>query len=132
MIGIDLFQVYCPSPLVCEACIERKQHQLSFPTERTRRATNPLEIVHSDVCGPMRTTSMGGAKYFVTFIDNFSRKVWLYVLKAKDKCFIRFKKLKALMETQSEHKLKAFSSDNGGELMSKAIMKFLVDHDIAK
>jgi hypothetical protein len=73
--GIDLTQVSCPSPLVCEACIEGKQHRLPFPTERARRAKNPLEIVHSGVCGPMRTTSMGGAKYFVTFIDDFSRKV---------------------------------------------------------
>jgi transposase InsO family protein len=130
--GIDLTKVSCHSPLVCEACIEGKQHRLSFPTERARRATKPLEIVHSDVCGPMRTTSMGGAKYFVTFIDDFSRKVWLYVLKTKDECFIRFKEFKTLVKTQSEHKIKAFRSDNGGEFMSKAFMKFLVDHDIAK
>jgi len=75
---------------------------------------------------------MGGAKYFVTFIDDFSRKVWLYLLKTKDECFIRFKEFKALVETQSEHKIKAFRSDNGGEFMSKAFIKFLVDHGIAK
>jgi hypothetical protein len=72
----------------------------------------------------MRTISMGGAKYFVTFIDDFSMKVWLYVLKTKDECFIRFKEFKALVETQSEHKIKTFRSDNGGE--------FMVDHGIAK
>ncbi len=47
------------------------------------RATKPLEIVHSDVCDPMRTTSLGGARYFVTYIDDFSRKVWVYSLKSK-------------------------------------------------
>jgi hypothetical protein len=99
VIGIDLTQVSYPSPLVYEASIEGKQHRLSFPTEGARRAIKPLEIVYSDVCGPMRTTSMGGAKYFVTFIDDFSRKVWLYVLKTKDECFIRFKKFKALVKT---------------------------------
>jgi hypothetical protein len=46
-------------------------------------ATKPLEIVHSDVCGPMRTTSLGGARYFVTYIDDFSRNVWVYLLKSK-------------------------------------------------
>ena len=75
--GIDLTQVFCPSPLVCETCIGSKQHRLPFPTERAKRATKPSKIVHSDVCGPMLTTSMGGAKYFVTFIDDFSRKVLL-------------------------------------------------------
>ncbi|OAE20919.1 hypothetical protein AXG93_3256s1660 [Marchantia polymorpha subsp. ruderalis] len=130
--GIDLIQVSCTSPLVCEACIEVKQHRFSFPTERARRITKPLEIVHYDVCGPMPTTSMGGAKYFVTFIDDFLKKVWLYVLKIKDECFIRFKVFKALVEMQSKHMIKAFRSDNGGEFMSKAFMKFWVDHGIAK
>ena len=75
---------------------------------------------------------MGGAKYFVTFIDDFLWKVWLYVLKTKDECFIRFQEFKALVEMQSEHKIKAFCSDNGEKFMSKAFMKFLVDHGIAK
>jgi transposase InsO family protein len=56
----------------------------------------------------------------------------LYVLKTKDECFIRFNEFKALVETQSEHKIKAFRSDNGGEFMSKAFLKFLVDPGIAK
>jgi transposase InsO family protein len=54
------------------------------------------------------------------------------VLKTKDECFIRFNEFKALVETQSEHKIKAFRSDNGGEFMSKVFMKFLVEHGIAK
>jgi transposase InsO family protein len=83
------------------------------------RATKPLEIVHSDVCGPMRTTSSGGARYFVTYIDDFSRKVWVYLLKSKGECLEKFKEFKALVETQSEHKIKVFRSDNGGEYISK-------------
>ena len=54
------------------------------------------------------------------------------MLKTTYECFIRFKKFKALVETQSEHNIKAFCLDNGGEFMSKAFMKFLVDHGIAK
>jgi hypothetical protein len=70
------------------------------------RATKPLEIVHSDVCGPMRTTSLGGARYFVTYIDDFSKKVWVYLLKSKGECLEKFKEFKALVETQSDHKIK--------------------------
>ena len=48
----------------------------SFPSDGGTRATQVLELVHSDVCGPMKTLSFGGARYFVTFIDDFSRKMW--------------------------------------------------------
>jgi len=96
------------------------------------RATKPLEIVHSDVCGPMRTTSLGGARYFVTYIDDFSRKVWVYLLKSKGECLEKFKEFKALVETQSEHKIKMFCSNNGGEYTSKGFKGFLKAHNIEK
>lgn len=75
---------------------------------------------------------MSGAGYFVTFIDDFLRKVWLYALKSKGECFQRFKEFKALVETQSKHKIKAFRSDNGGEFISKAFIHFVKDHGIEK
>ena len=59
----------------CEGCVQGKQHRMPFPKDGGTRATKPLKIVHLDVCGPMRTTSIGGARYFVTFIDDFSRNV---------------------------------------------------------
>lgn len=72
-------------------------------------------MVHSDVCGPMETTSVGGAKYVVTFIDDYSRKVFAYFAKRKNDnegIFIEFKKF---VETQTGQKLKVLRSDNGGE-----------------
>ena len=56
----------------CEACILGKQHRLPFNFENSRRARAPLELVHSDLVGPMQTTSIGGSTYFMTFIDDFS------------------------------------------------------------
>ena len=61
--------------LACEGCVEGKQARASFPSDGGTRATQVLELVHSDVCGPMKTLSFGGARYFVTFIDDFSRKM---------------------------------------------------------
>lgn len=55
----------------CEGCVQGRQHREPFPKDGGMRASKPLEIVHSDVCGPMRTTSIGGARYFATFIDDF-------------------------------------------------------------
>ena len=60
-----------PSSFICEGCIKSKQQRLPFPVGGATRATKPSELVHSDVCGPMKTTSIEAAKYFVTFIDDF-------------------------------------------------------------
>jgi transposase InsO family protein len=116
----------------CEGCVYGKQHRAPFPKDGATRATRPLEIVHSDVCGPMRTTSMGGARYFLTFIDDFSRKVSVYMLKTKGEALEKFKEFKALAENQSEHKIKVFRSDNGGEFISKGFRRYLKKHGIEK
>ena len=62
------------------------------------RAKFSLELVHTNVCGPMNISSIGGNKYFLTFIDDFSRKTWIYLLKSKDEVFHCFKIFKAFVE----------------------------------
>lgn len=61
----------------CECCILGKQHHESFPKGVTYRAKKPLELVHTDFFGAMRTQSIGGSCYFLTFIDDYSRKTGL-------------------------------------------------------
>jgi len=56
---------------VCEGCIFGKQHRDTFPVRNSYRAQTPLEIVHSDICGPLQTLSIGGYNYFLTFIDDY-------------------------------------------------------------
>ena len=56
---------------VCEGCIFGKQHRETFPVGKSYRACTPLEIVHSDICGPMQTLSIGGCNYFLTFIYDY-------------------------------------------------------------
>ena len=62
----------------CEACILGKQHRLPFNSENSRRARYPLELVHTDLVSPMQVTSIGGSTYFMTFIDDFSRRMCLF------------------------------------------------------
>ena len=112
-------------PSACEGCMMGKQHRQSFPKDGATRASKALEIVHSDVCGPMKTMSLGGAKYFLTFIDDFSRKMLVYPLKAKSECFERFKEFKALVEKEVEAEIKVFRSDNGGEYTSNQFQAYL-------
>ena len=83
-----------------------KQHREKFEKGKAWRARQKLELVHSDLCGPMKTASLGGAKYFVTFIDDFSRKVWIYLLKDKSKTFEAFKEFKQEAENESGLKIK--------------------------
>jgi len=90
---------------VCEECILGKQALLSFTNSKSWRASSPLQLVHTDICGPIEPMSLGGNRYFITFIDDFSKKLWVYFLKEKSVVFTVFKNFKALVENQSGHKL---------------------------
>ena len=83
---------------VCEGFIFGKQHGDTFPVGKSYRAHIPLEIVHSDICGPMQRSSTGGCNYFLTFIDDYSRKTWVYFLKHKYDILSYFQHFKALVE----------------------------------
>ena len=68
-----------------------KQCRMRFKTA-TRKTKGILDYVHSDISGPVRVVSKGGAWYFMRFIDDYSRKVWVYFLKNKFEAFAKFKK----------------------------------------
>ena len=108
---------------ICEHCLYGKQTANSHSVVSQKRC-EPLELVHSDVCGPMPTVSLRGAHYFVTFIDDFSHKVWAYPLKRKDEVLSVFKKFVTLVETETGKKVKCLRSDNGGEYISKSFVDF--------
>ena len=105
------------SDQLCEACIFGKNHRIPFVKEHWH-AKFPLELVRTDVCGPMNISSVGGNKYFLTFIDDFSRKTWIYALKSKDEVFHCFKIFKAFVERESDRQIKMVRSDGGGEYKS--------------
>ena len=99
---------------MCKGCAQGKNVKNPFPSI-DNKAKGILDIVHSDVCGPMTATSLSGYVYYVSFIDDYSRKTWIYFLKGKNEVFSKFKEFKALVENLSEKKIKVFKSYNGGE-----------------
>ena len=99
----------------CVHCLAGKQTRISFRTILANRKSNVLDLVHSYDCGPMKVKFHGGALYFVTFIDDHSRKVWAYTLKTKDQVLDVFKHFHAKVERETRKKLKCIRSDNGGE-----------------
>ena len=102
---------------LCESCILGKMPQQPFPKHRSRAST-PLALVHSDLCGPFPTPSLSGAKYFISFIDDFSRFTILHFLKYKSQAYQAFKEYKARVEVQTSSKIKSLQTDGGGEYMS--------------
>ena len=68
----------------CVQCLAGKQKRVSFHSHPPSRKFELLKQVHSDLCGPFKVNSKGGALYFATFIDDHSRKIWVYPLKSKD------------------------------------------------
>eukprot|EP00253_Pinus_taeda_P025630 PITA_25630 len=117
---------------LCEGCILGKQHRESFPSGKSIRAKAPLEIVHSDVCGPMQTPSLADSQYFLTFIDDFTRKIWVYFLKNKSEVFEKFRNFKALVENQCRLHIKVLRTDRGGEYISKEFLRFCRENGIHK
>ena len=100
---------------VCSGCVLGKHHRDSFDKRASWHTSAPLQPVHNDLCGPLPVVSFFGCKYFLTFIDDFSRRTWVYFLKLKSEFFNMFLALKAFVEKQSGHQILKLRSDNGGE-----------------
>ena len=92
---------------MCKDCILGKQRRVSFQTSGRTPKKEKLELVHSDVWGPKKVSSIGGKHYFVTFFDDHSRKVWVYFLKHKSEAFEAFKRWKAMVENEASLKSKS-------------------------
>eukprot|EP00253_Pinus_taeda_P006863 PITA_06863 len=116
---------------IYENCVYGKQNRVSFPSG-SKRAKKILELVHSDVFGPVKVPSLGKSVYYVSFIDEFSRNTWICFLKKKSKVFDRFKEFKALVENQTEKKIKVLITDNGGEFCNKEFEEFCKKCGIAR
>ncbi|MCH95745.1 retrovirus-related pol polyprotein from transposon tnt 1-94, partial [Trifolium medium] len=116
-----LTKIQMPSE-VCEDCVQAKQHRDSFSKNVLSRTKSVLEVIYSDVCGPMQVNSTGGNRYFVTFVDDYSRKLWTCLIKKKSEVFDVFKKFKSMAEKQSD--LKVLKTDGGGEYVSSEFTEF--------
>lgn len=107
----------------CEICVIENHKRDRFPTSSSREKES-LVLIHIDICGPMQTQSIGGSLYFMTFIDDYSRKIWVYFLKNKLDTFSRFKEFKVEAKRQSGKPLKVLKFDRGGEYKSNNFKTF--------
>ena len=103
---------------VCELCILGKHSRNPFPHASSWRAQRSLKLVHNDLWGLAQWKSMGGSRYFLSLIDDFSRRCWLYFLKHKSEALEVFKEWKAQVENEANERIKRLRTDRGGEFNS--------------
>ena len=110
--------------IVCTNCLKGKQHRDVIPRRSTWRASEKLELVHADICGPISPFSEGNKRYFICFIDDYSRKAWVYFLTCKSDALTTFKLFKALVEKETGLSIKCLRTDRGGEFTSDEFKEF--------
>jgi len=115
---------------VFENCVLSKHHRSSFAKEVNLKANKPLELVHTNVCDPIKPMSTGQNRYFLTFIDDFSKKTWIYFLKRKSEVLNYFKDFKVIIKKQSGYKIRTVRSDQGREYTSNGFEAFCTQQGI--
>ncbi|KAH9779137.1 Integrase catalytic domain-containing protein [Citrus sinensis] len=115
----------------CEDCVFGKSTRHSFK-HSTSKSIGILDYIHSDLWGPAQTSSLGGNSYFLSIIDDYSRRVWVYVLKHKDQVFSKFKEWKTLVENQTGKKVKKLRTYNGLEFCNQQFNSYCTNEGIAR
>lgn len=109
----------------CVACVEGKMARLPFLKRKMpKRAEGLLDLIHSDVCGPMPEKSWSNARYFLTMIDDHSRKIFVFFLKSKEDVKNAIINFVNRVETEIGKKVKKIRSDNGREYVNKTLENY--------
>jgi len=116
---------------VCDPCQQAKSHQLPYPIS-TSVSTAPLQLIFSDVWGPA-PTSVGRFSYYVSFIDDYSKFTWIYLLKKRSDVFQVFINFQNLVERKLNSKIIAMQSDWGGEYekLNSFFQKLGISHHVS-
>ncbi|GKA10686.1 retrovirus-related pol polyprotein from transposon TNT 1-94 [Tanacetum coccineum] len=117
---------------VCKDCLVGKHHREPFPSKSTWRASQVLELIHADLCGPISPASNSNKRYTLCFIDDFSRKSWVYFLTEKSETFYYFKCFKKLVEKETGLPIKCLRTDRGGEFNSDEFKEMCRENGIQR
>ncbi|KAL0445203.1 UNVERIFIED_CONTAM: hypothetical protein Slati_2243000 [Sesamum latifolium] len=113
----------------CESCLKVKMTKKPF-VGQSAIANGLLDLVHTDVCGPLSILARGGFSYFIIFTDDHSGYGYVYLMRYKSEAFGRFKEYRLEVENQTNRKIKALWSDQGGEYLSGEFIDHLKENRI--
>lgn len=119
--GLPEFQAHTK---VCEECLVGKQQRDPFPKKSVWRASQILQLLHADICGPINPIPNNKKRYLISFIDDYSRKTWVYYLVEKSEAFNIFKSFKAMVEKETSLSIRNLRTDRGGEFISLEFTAF--------
>ncbi|WKA06778.1 hypothetical protein VitviT2T_024662 [Vitis vinifera] len=120
------------SSKVCTDCMVGKQHRDAIPKRCLWRASQRLQLVHADICGPIKPISNSKKRYLISFIDDYSRKVWIYFLTEKSEAFTTFKNYKNLVEKEIGAFICCLRTDRGREFTSLEFNAFCKTNGISR
>lgn len=98
--------------------------QKLYPSHSNFTAKECLELIHGDLCGPILPPTPVGNMYFFLLVDDYSKIMWVYLLKEKREALEAFKKFKALVEKERNQSIKVFRTDRGGKFTSREFESF--------
>jgi transposase InsO family protein len=118
----------------CDSCQAGKSHRAAMPTAATHRSTRPLQLVHSDICGPINVQSLGGVRYLLTFVDDFSRYIAIYLTQGRTGRDVLdcFRDYKTWAETTTGNTVVALRTDGAAEYVHGVFNDFIVEHGITR
>jgi transposase InsO family protein len=116
---------------ICEPCLAGKLSAAPFVSSPTR-SLQPLELIHSDLYGPFRTSTHDGYRYWITFIDDCTKFHVVILIRPKSDAFEAFKRFMTYAENQLGAKIKALQDNKGGEYMSDAFETFCHESGIIR
>ena len=115
---------------ICNACQLGKQTRKSFRSKNVVSTSRPQELLHLDLFGPTRTTSLGGRKYGLVVVDDFSRFTWVSFLAHKDEAFSSFIKLLKRIMNEKNTTIVSIRSDHGSKFENQRFEKFWNENGI--
>ena len=113
---------------VCDACVRGKQTRISFKSKKYISSKKPLELIHMDLCGPMRIQSRSGKRYVMVIVDDFSRFTWVFFLVSKDETFDEFVAFAKKEQRRTGCPLVHLRSDHGTEFENSKFDEFCTEH----
>ena len=117
---------------LCQTYVAKKQRQSPFHQASHFQASRPLELIYMDICGPITPSTLGGSRCFLLIVDDFSRLMWVSMLKLKSSALREFKHFKALAEVEKATRIQSLRSDRGGEFTSEDFTELFISQGIKR